>query len=187
MAKWLGCLGLVTLALFIIVTLPELVFVVGGLGVALFLGAWGFRSWDDARTRRSFEDAHGRNGRRLILVYSRSPHWQRYVEEHWLPRYGAQAVVLDWSDRSVWRALRPKPVEVALFERYAGRAEYNPLAIGVPRRGKVQVIRFWRAFRDYKHGKELALRRAEAELEALASALRGGDGEAGGDPAAGHE
>jgi hypothetical protein len=175
MGKWIGCLGFAALGLFIIFKLPELVFIVGGLGTALVLGAWAHQAWSDSRTRRSFEAAHGRFGRRLILVYSRSPHWQRYIEEQWLPKYGAQAVVLNWSDRSAWRSLRPKPPEVALFERHAGRGEYNPLVIGVAPRGKVRVIRFWRAFRDYKHGKELALRRAETELEALASALRGED------------
>ena len=45
----------------------------------------------------------------------------------------------------------------------------------VPERGPVQVIRFWQAFRDYKHGKERALRAAEAELaEAVGVPLRAG-------------
>ena len=48
----------------------------------------------------------------------------------------------------------------------AGDREFNPLAIVFPERGLVQVIRFWQAFRDYKHGKERALRAAEAELAA---------------------
>jgi hypothetical protein len=173
MAKWLGCLALVALGLFVIFKLPMLVFIVGGLGTASFLGAWAHHAWEGRRTRRAFEAMHGRHGRRLILVYSRSPHWQRYVEEHWLPKYGAQAVILDWSDRSAWRGTKPKPMKIALFERHAGQREYNPLVIGVPVRGKVRVIRFWRAFRDHKHGRDLALRRAEAELELLAAELRG--------------
>ena len=185
MGKWLGCLGLAALGLLVIIKLPQLVFILGGLGTALVLGAWAYHAWDGWRVRRAFEEDHGRHGRRLILVYSRSPHWERYIEEHWLPKYGAEAVLLNWSDRSQWRTLRPKPPEVSLFERYAGSAEYNPLAIGVPVRGKVRVIRFWRAFRDFKHGKELALRQAEAELADLATALRGSDSEAGRDPAAG--
>ena len=185
MGKWLGCLGLAALALLVIIKLPQLVFILGGLGTALVLGAWAYHVWDGWRVRRTFEDAHGRHGRRLILVYSRSPHWERYIEERWLPKYGAEAVLLNWSDRSQWGTLRPKPPEVALFERYAGRAEYNPLAIGIPVRGKVRVIRFWRAFRDLKHGKELALRQAEADLADLATALRGSDSGPGRDPAAG--
>jgi hypothetical protein len=172
MAKWLGCLGLLALLILVIAKLPELVFIVGGLGTALVFGTWAYGVWDERRVRRAFEIAHGSEGRRLILVYSRSPHWQRYIEEHWLPKYAGQAVVLDWSERSDWRTLAPKPPEILLFELHAGRAEYNPLAIGVPARGKLRVIRFWRAFRDFKHGREAALRRAEAELDVLAAELR---------------
>jgi hypothetical protein len=185
MAKWLGCVGLLALLAVIFTTLPELVFIVGGLGTVLVLGTWAYGAWDERRARRAFDAVHGRHGRRLILVYSRSPHWQRYIEEHWLPKYAGRAVVLDWSERSRWRTLVPKPPEIVLFERHAGRAEYNPLAIGVPARGKVRVIRFWRAFRDFKHGREDALRRAEAELDAMAAALGAADGDAGSDPARG--
>ncbi|HET6836699.1 MAG TPA: hypothetical protein VFH24_01585 [Gemmatimonadales bacterium] len=51
-----------------------------------------------------------------------------------------------------------------------GDREYNPVAIIIPKTGKMRVIRFWKAFRDYRHGKDQALRRAEAELE---GAVRG--------------
>ena len=172
MAKWLGCLGLTALAVLVIFKAPALVFIIGGLGSAFFLGAWAHHEWQGWRVRHAFEETHGRHGRRMILVYSRSPHWQSYIEQHWLPRYGTQAVILNWSDRSTWRTLRRKPAEIMLFERYAGRAEYNPLVIGVPARGKPTVIRFWRAFRDFKHGRDGALRLAEADLEALATRLR---------------
>ena len=175
MGKWFGCAGLLALLLLVIFQAPALVFVVGGLGSAVVLGGWAHHAWQGWRLRHTFEAAHGRHGRRLILVYSRSPHWQAYIEQHWLPRYAAQAVVLNWSDRSTWRALSPTPVEIALFERHAGRAEYNPLVIGVPARGTVRVIRFWQAFRDFKHGREHALRRAEADLDTLAAELRGPD------------
>jgi hypothetical protein len=33
------------------------------------------------------------------------------------------------------------------------------------------VIRFWKAFRDFKHGKDATLRKAEAELFAIVDAL----------------
>jgi hypothetical protein len=172
MGKWLGCIGLLALVVFAILKAPALIFIIGGLGSALVLGGWAHHEWQGWRVRRAFEQAHGRHGRRIILVYSRSPHWESYIEQQWLPRYGAQAVVLNWSDRAVWRTLPRKPPEIALFERYAGRTEYNPLVIGVPVRGEPRVIRFWLAFRDFKHGRDGALRRAEAELEALATELR---------------
>ncbi len=49
----------------------------------------------------------------------------------------------------------------------AGQREYNPLAIVVPEHGKAMVVRFWKAFRDHKHGKDQKLKQQEAELERL--------------------
>ena len=42
----------------------------------------------------------------------------------------------------------------------------DPIAIVVPRKGPVTVVRFWRACRDYKHGKDRALPVAEQQLAA---------------------
>jgi hypothetical protein len=99
----------------------------------------------------------------LLLVYSNSPHWQAYIEERWLPRLQPLAIVLNWSERAQWP--KQHPFEAAIFRTWAGDREFNPLAIVIPAHGPVQVIRFWRAFRDYKHGKDHALRVAEHELE----------------------
>ena len=129
--------------------------------------------WRARRDRRAFEARYGASGRRLILVTSRSPNWQSYIAEHWLPKYADLAVVLDWSERSHWPGGAGAPPEVALFRRHGGRRDFNPLAIGVPRGGKVRVVRFHQAFRDFKHGHNDALRVAERELEALANELRG--------------
>ena len=101
----------------------------------------------------------------LLLVYSNSPHWQRYVEETWLPRWGDRAIVLNWSERHTWK----KSPEVGLFRAFLkgpGAREYNPAAIVVPPTGRrVRIVRFWRAFRDFKHGKDRLLRQAEADLQ----------------------
>ena len=128
--------------------------------------------WRSRRDRRAFEARHGASGRRLILVTSRSPNWESYIAEHWLPKYGDIGDVLDWSERSRWPRGSAAPPEVALFRRHGGRHDFNPLAIGVPRRGRVRVVRFHQAFRDFKHGHGDALRAAERELDALASELR---------------
>ena len=122
----------------------------------------------EVRLRRAFEREHGVAGRRLVIVYSRSPHWQEHIERHWLSRYGDRAVVLDWSDRSRWPRTGA-PVAVEAFRRWGGAREFNPLVIAVPRHGSVRTVRFWRAFRDLKHGKDRTLRAAEAELERLAA------------------
>jgi hypothetical protein len=116
------------------------------------------------RLQRGFHDRWGARGKRLLLVYSNSPNWQTYVEEHWLPRLEPFAVVLNWSERTTWR--QRHPFEAEIFRMWAGDQEFNPLAIVIPADGSVQVIRFWQAFRDYKYGKDRALRAAEAELEA---------------------
>jgi hypothetical protein len=115
---------------------------------------------------QSFRRAYQSQGKDLILVYSNSPHWQSYVEAHWIPRWGVRAVVLNWSERSTWDRRQP---EVALFDALATDREYNPLAIVVRPRGTPTVVRFWRAFRDFKHGRDQALRKQESELEKLLS------------------
>lgn len=102
-------------------------------------------------------------GRDLLIVYSDSPHWQTYVQERWLPKWGHRAVVLNWSERRRW--LSSRTPEAAMFRAFAGFREFNPIAIVVPGRGAAQVVRFWRAFKDFKHGKTELLLQKEEELE----------------------
>jgi hypothetical protein len=143
------------------------------LAVALIaLGAYTRRKWQQWSASTRFRATWLPQGKDLLLVYSNSPHWQRYIEDNWLPQWGERAVVLNWSERQTWRHSRTP--EAALFLAFAGDREFNPLAIFVSDSGEVRVVRFWRAFRDFKHGKDRSLRLAEAELEsALASAGRG--------------
>jgi hypothetical protein len=129
----------------------------------LFVGfSLGIVAWQGAVAIRRFRQRYGRDGKDLLLVYSNSPHWQQYVESEWLPRWGTRAVVVNWSERSRWSGKEP---EIVLFRSIAGSREYNPIAIVVPPTGPVRVVRFWRAFRDWKHGREGPLRQAESELE----------------------
>ena len=122
--------------------------------------------WRRAKLRRAFRTRWREAGKDVLLVYSDSPHWKDYVEAHWLPRLQTRAVVLNWSQRATWAAHHP--LEAAIFGRWAGDREFNPIAIVIPQRGPVTVVRFWRAFRDYKHGNDRALRTAEQQLaEAL--------------------
>ena len=125
--------------------------------------AWALERLKKRRLRNRFHARWGAEGKRLLLVYSNSPHWQPYIEERWLPRLGPAAIVINWSERGRWSE---HPLEAEIFRVWAGEREFNPVAIILPERGKVAVIRFWQAFRDYKHGKVQALRRAEMELEA---------------------
>ncbi len=112
---------------------------------------------------RGFQRAWGRGGKDLLLVYSDSPHWREYIERTWIPKWGHRAVLLNWSERSRWQSRWP---EVRLFHAFAGAQEFNPLGIVVPPTGRrVLVVRFWRAFRDHKHGNSIPLRKMEGELE----------------------
>ena len=130
----------------------------------LAVGAYVTDQWLKWRAVRRFRAVWGTQGKHILLVHSESPHWQRYIDENWLPRWGHRAVLLNWSERNTWR--RPYRAEIGLFRAFSGQREFNPLAIVVPATGRrVHIVRFWRAFRDFKHGKDRLLRRAEAELE----------------------
>ena len=142
-----------------VAVLPILLLALPFLAVAAW---WGRRK--RRRLQREFHHRWGKRGKRLLLVYSNSPNWQAYVEKNWLPRLEAVAVVLNWSERNTWAERHP--LEGHIFRAWAGEQEFNPIAIVIPVDGPVRVIRFWRAFRDYKHGKDRTLRAAEGELEA---------------------
>ena len=120
--------------------------------------------------RALIEISWGRRGRRILLVYSRSPHWQEYIERNWLPTLGQNAVVLNWSDRSDWK--RRNTLAALAFRHWSSDTDFNPMAILFPPFGKARRLGFYYAFRDYRHGKEQALRSAESELLQFAQRLR---------------
>jgi hypothetical protein len=112
--------------------------------------------------RAWFSWAHQRHGRFVLLVYSESPNWQPYIEEHILPRLWGRVVVLNWSQRLQWPL--PCPWEARVFHHFTGRREFNPIVLVFAGRWRVVRIHFYRAFLELKHGREAALRGAEAEL-----------------------
>jgi hypothetical protein len=164
---WLGCAGCVVVlaGLFAL-----LVSVAGALGPLLFsvvaalltAGAW----WWHVRARRraiaAFRAAHRATGKDVLVVYTDSSHWKEYIETRWLPRWGDRAIAFDRS-----KPWREDQVEARLWRAVAGMAEHTPVVIVVPARGKVQIVRFWLAFRDFKHGKDKRLREAEARLATI--------------------
>ena len=100
-------------------------------------------------------------GRRVIFVYSNSPVWRDYVEANILPRLPATAVVLNWSERAQWPFWN---LAVWTFNIYAGSREFNPIAIVIRPLRPPRRFRFWRAFRDFKHGKPAKLQQVEREF-----------------------
>jgi hypothetical protein len=155
MPSWLkNVLGALALACVLLIGSPVFAAVALMLAVG-FVWSKARRIWAVRRFRRAWQP----RGKDLLIVYSNSSHWQSYVEEQWLARWGHRAVVLNWSDRRRWTGNRS--AEVALFRAFAGSTDFNPLGIVVPGQGRVTV----------RHGKEHSLRRAESALErALASA-----------------
>src|SRR4051812_23720078 len=154
MPRWLKTIVgvLLTIAL-IVIGWPFLL-----AGSAIVLAQYGHARWAKRRAVSRFRAAWLPQGKDLLLVYSNSPHWKQYVEDRWLPKWRDRAVVLNWSERRTWHRGAP---EAALFRAFAGAREFNPLAIVVSS-DDIRVVRFWRAFRDFKHGKDRLLRLAEA-------------------------
>jgi hypothetical protein len=121
-------------------------------------GSWLWGRWLQARYRAKWS----KQGKPILFVYSNSPNWQRYIEEHWLPQLRSHAVVLNWSERKAWP--RQRPFEARVFDYFAESEEFNPIALYFPRQGQMRTVRFWQAFRDFKHGREQKLKEAEREL-----------------------
>ena len=112
----------------------------------------------------------------LLFVYSESPVWKEYIETNILPRISELGIILNWSERSKW-AWNSNKFEVKVFKYWANVSlfkkngkkelqgyEYNPIAIVFTPGNKVKVFRFWKAFKDYKHGKTIPLKKVENEL-----------------------
>lgn len=100
-------------------------------------------------------------GKRVLFVYSNSPLWQSYIEERILPRLPHGSVVLNWSERRRWRWWS---LSATVFQFFGGSREFNPLAVVVRPLRWVRVFRFWRAFRDAKHGDRTALHLVETQF-----------------------
>jgi hypothetical protein len=100
-------------------------------------------------------------GRQVLFVYSDSPVWGEYIRARMLPRLPANAVVLNWTERSTWPMAS---LGVWAFQHYGGTREFNPLGLLIPTVGKVRIYRFWRPFKEFKHGKPESLVALEARF-----------------------
>lgn len=88
-------------------------------------------------------------GRYALVVYSNSPIWQQYFEEHVLPAVGTRGVVLNWSERTRWSYSLP----VALFRFFGGRREFNPQVVVFRPLAWPRHFRFYGPFQASKHGR----------------------------------
>jgi hypothetical protein len=105
--------------------------------------------------------------RRVLFVYSNSSNWKDYCEREIVPQLPETAVVLNFSERKHWPR---RALSTLLFRAYAGSKEFNPLGIVFRPFTRIRIFRFWKPFRDAKHGRPQKLERLKSEfLEAARS------------------
>ena len=115
-------------------------------------------------------------GKNLLFVYSNSPNWKEYIENNILTKLSGKAVIVNWSERSKWN-WGNKPLELKIFRHWTGvnryflkgkkkwdGEEFNPAAITFIPWWKPKILRFWKAFKDHKHGKEKRVKDLENQL-----------------------
>ena len=107
-------------------------------------------------------------GRDILFVYSDSPIWHDYIEQHVLPHLGERAVVLNWSRRKGWRFSLAR----AAVHHFGGWREFNPMAVVFHPFRRTRTFRFWQPFRDFKHGHPEALHQMESEFFGLIGVQR---------------
>jgi hypothetical protein len=107
-------------------------------------------------------------GRDILFVYSDSPIWHDYIEQHLLPHLRDRAVVLNWSRRRGWRLSLAR----AAVHHFGGWREFNPMAVVFRPFRRTRTFRFLQPFRDFKHGHPKALHHMESELFGLIGVQR---------------
>jgi hypothetical protein len=146
-----------------VIALPCFAFV-----ILLMLGWLAWRGIEAVVLKRRFQSKWGREERFILFVHSNSPVWAPYLAEHLFPELQHCAVFLNWSERSRWT--KEQRLEARMFRHWGGRREFNPMAIVVPRRGRVRAVRFFKAFKSYKHHDLRSLHEAERKLRELMAA-----------------
>jgi hypothetical protein len=103
-------------------------------------------------------------GRNVLFVYSDSPLWRDAIERDFLPRLGARAITLNWSERQRWRI----SLATLAFSYFGGSREFNPLGLVFQPFRRTRKFRFWKAFRALKADKPQALEILQHEFFAAA-------------------
>ena len=113
-------------------------------------------------------------GKNTLFVYSQSPVWKDYIEKNIIPKISSSSTIMNWSERT---SFNKWSLEYKVFAHWTqvhqysfngktkwSGAEYNPVAIVFKPWWNPKVLRFWEAFRDYKHGKDQKLKELENTL-----------------------
>jgi hypothetical protein len=102
-------------------------------------------------------------GRNILFVYSNSPVWHDYIEQHIVAHLDERAIILNWSERKRWRISLARMA----FYHFGGYRQFNPLGVVFCPFGRTRTFRFWQPFRDFKHGDPEALHKMESEFLGL--------------------
>jgi hypothetical protein len=105
----------------------------------------------------------------VLFVYSNSPTWHDFIEEHILPKLGERAVILNWSHRSRWR----RALSVLAFRYFGGYRSFNPMPVVFRPFRLARRLRFYEPFLKFKHGKTEAVTKMERELYDLLDTIGG--------------
>ena len=109
-----------------------------------------------------FRSEYSAHGRFILFMYSDSPNWKQYIDDHILSRIGRYCIVLNWSERKMWK--ESNQWEPKLFRSLAPSTNFCPMAIVIPPEGEVREVRLHMAFLRFKHGKEDEWRARKEEL-----------------------
>lgn len=169
--SWLASVGWLALKVaFLIVLMVVVGMLVAWLGwwffllpLLLLLLAPLFRRYRHQRSIAAFRLLHSDAGadKDLLVVYTDSPHWQPYIDQNWVPRWGDRMILFNRS-----RPWRPDQSEARLWRMRTGGGRQNtPAAIVLNGKHAGHVIRLRHDFRDFKHGRPARLHAAEQEID----------------------
>jgi hypothetical protein len=97
---------------------------------------------------------------RVLFVYSDSPIWKDYIEKEILPYVRDRAVILNWSERRIWK----NSLAVLAFRFFGGYRNFNPIGIVFHPFRFVKTYRFFEAFKEFKHGNTKKVEALKKEL-----------------------
>jgi len=101
------------------------------------------------------------NGKNSLVIYSNSTIWKDDFENKILPQLDSNVVVMNWSERRLWRKYS---LESMCFRAFSGRYEYNPIAMKFRLFRWVKRVRFFKAYKASKHGDNTLLEARKEEL-----------------------
>ncbi len=128
--------------------------------ISPFLLVYGFmrKAWLIHQFRMQWRN----KGKHILFIYSDSPNWKGYIDSNIVPLIESKTVFLNWSKRSEWET--DKPLEAKILETWGTAYEFNPMAIVFKSQWKIETVRFFKAFKDFKHGNNSLLKEKEQEL-----------------------